>query len=66
MAKGRSRNDAPPELTREAVLRFIADNPGRASKRDIAKAFAVKGDGRVALKDLLADLQAEGLLAGSR
>ena len=66
MARSPSRSAAAPDLTRESVLRFIADNPGRSSKRDIAKAFAIKGDERVALKDLLADLQAEGLLAGGR
>ena len=66
MARSPSRSASAPDLTRESVLRFIADNPGRSSKRDIAKAFAIKGDDRVALKDLLADLQAEGLLAGGR
>ncbi len=66
MARGRPQGETRPELSREAVLRFITDNPGRSSKRDIAKAFQVKGDERVALKDLLADLQAEGVLAGGR
>ncbi|EAU40506.1 putative exoribonuclease ii protein [Fulvimarina pelagi HTCC2506] len=65
MARKQSRTEAP-ELSRDAVLRFIADNPGRSSKRDIAKAFDIKGDRRVALKDLIADLQAEGVLAGTR
>ncbi|RFC66414.1 ribonuclease R [Fulvimarina endophytica] len=62
----RDDRDTGPEFSREAVLRFIADNPGRSSKRDIAKAFGIKGDRRIALKDLLTDLQAEGLLSGSR
>ncbi|KTR08435.1 ribonuclease R [Aureimonas ureilytica] len=53
-------------LSREAVLRFIADNPQRATKRDLAKAFGVKGAARVTLKDIIADLQSEGLLAGTR
>lgn len=53
-------------LSREAVLRFIADNPQRATKRDLAKAFGVKGAARVLLKDIIADLQSEGLLAGGR
>ncbi|WP_062116415.1 ribonuclease R [Aureimonas sp. AU40] len=53
-------------LSREAVLRFIADHPDRATKRDLAKAFGVKGEARVALKDIIADLQADGLLAGGR
>ncbi len=63
--KGGSDRDTPV-LTREAVLRFVAEHPDRAAKRDIAKAFDVKGDDRVLLKDILADLQAEGALAGNR
>jgi ribonuclease R len=48
---------------RQAILRFIADNPDRASKRDIAKAFGLKGDKRIGLKDILRDLEQDGLLA---
>jgi ribonuclease R len=66
MAKRAKPFDISTVLTREAVLRFIADNPQSAGKREIAKAFGVKGDSRLLLKDILADLQAEGLLAGSR
>ncbi|MEF2072408.1 ribonuclease R [Consotaella aegiceratis] len=55
-----------PGLTREEVLRFIAANPSRSSKRDIAKAFGAKGEDRLALKDILADLQAEGVIEGGR
>ncbi|MEH6720872.1 MAG: ribonuclease R [Aurantimonas endophytica] len=66
MARRQPGADARPELTREAVLRFIAENPGHASKRDIAKAFGIKGDDRLFLKNLLSDLQAEGVLAGGR
>lgn len=48
--------------TRDQVLTFIAENPDRASKREIAKAFNLRGDDRIWLKNLLADLQDEGLL----
>lgn len=48
--------------TREQVLSFVAENPDRASKREIAKAFNLRGDDRIWLKDLLSDLQDEGLL----
>ncbi len=48
--------------SREAIAAFIRDNPERATKRDIAKAFAIKGDNRVFLKHLLAELEAEGQL----
>ena len=51
---------------REVLLEFIADNPDRASKREIAKAFGLKGDTRVELKDLLRALEEEGLLKKDR
>ncbi|GKX35850.1 MAG: ribonuclease R [Rhizobiaceae bacterium MnEN-MB40S] len=51
---------------RETVLRFIAENPNRASKRDIAKAFSLKGQDRIDLKLLLKDLENDGLLEKRR
>ncbi|MDP9839731.1 ribonuclease R [Neorhizobium huautlense] len=51
---------------REVLLEFIADNPDRASKREIAKAFGLKGETRVELKDVLRDLESEGLLKKDR
>ena len=48
--------------SREEVLQFIAENPDRSGKRDIAKAFSLKGEARIWLKDLLRDLQDEGQL----
>ncbi len=52
--------------TKEDILKYIAENPDRAGKREIAKAFSLKGDDRVWLKDLLRDLQDEGLLTKER
>ncbi|MCP4318860.1 MAG: ribonuclease R [Hyphomicrobiales bacterium] len=51
---------------RETILRFIAEHPSRSSKRNIAKAFSVRGHDRVELKNLLRDLEDEGLLARRR
>jgi ribonuclease R len=48
--------------TREELVRFIADNPDRAGRRDIAKAFGLKNDDRIWLKDTLRELEEEGLL----
>ncbi len=48
--------------TRDEVLKFIEENPDRAGKRELAKAFNIKGDARVYLKDLLRELGDEGLL----
>ena len=49
--------------TREAILEWIADNPTLTSKRDIAKAFGIKGAQRIDLKRILRELEDEGLLA---
>ncbi|WP_105401043.1 ribonuclease R [Neorhizobium sp. T7_12] len=51
---------------RDVLLEFIAENPDKGSKREIAKAFGLKGDTRVELKDLLRTLEEEGLLKKSR
>ncbi|RWQ69096.1 MAG: ribonuclease R [Mesorhizobium sp.] len=48
------------------MLRYIAENPDRSGKRDIAKAFALRGEDRIWLKDILRDLQDEGLLTKER
>ncbi|CAH2404939.1 ribonuclease R [Mesorhizobium escarrei] len=52
--------------SRDEILRYIAENPDRSGKRDIAKAFALRGDDRIWLKDVLHDLQDEGLLTKER
>lgn len=52
--------------SRDEILRYIAENPDRAGKRDIAKAFALRGEDRIWLKDVLRDLQDEGLLTKER
>ena len=49
--------------TREAILRFISENPAAIGKRQIARAFGIKGAGRIELKALLADMADEGQLA---
>ena len=51
---------------RQDILDFIAQNPGKTGKRDIAKAFNVKGSDRIYLKQLLREMTAEGLIEGNR
>ena len=48
--------------TKDQILAWISDNPGHASKRDIAKAFGIKGAARIDLKRVLKELEAEGHL----
>ena len=52
--------------SREVLLRFIAENPQQASKREIAKAFGLKGEARVELKALLRSLEEDGLVEKKR
>ncbi len=66
----RATKDAPVSKgalpDREVLLRFIADHPQKAYKREIAKAFGLKGEARVELKDLLRSLEEDGLVEKKR
>ncbi|MEP0520369.1 MAG: ribonuclease R [Hyphomicrobiales bacterium] len=65
MVKKRSKDfDRLP--SKDDVLRFIADNPGNAGKREIAKAFGVKGADRIGLKRLLREMADEGTVQRRR
>ncbi len=48
--------------TKEQILEWISENPTETSKRDIAKAFGIKGAARIDLKRILRELEAEGHL----
>ncbi|MCB1329359.1 MAG: ribonuclease R, partial [Maritimibacter sp.] len=49
--------------SKDEILAWISDNPTLTSKRDIAKAFGIKGADRIELKRILRELEAEGHLA---
>ena len=44
------------------ILSWISDHPTKAAKRDIAKAFGIKGAQRIDLKRVLKELETEGRL----
>ena len=48
------------------ILQWISDNPTQTAKRDIAKAFGIKGAARIDLKRVLKEMEEEGLLAKRR
>jgi ribonuclease R len=48
--------------SRDEILKFVKENPDQSGKREIARAFNLKGADRVWLKDLLHELQDEGTL----
>lgn len=65
--KGARRNKAVGKLpSKQDILDFLATATGEAGKREIARAFGVKGSDRIALKALLRDMADDGLIAGSR
>tara|TARA_B100001939_G_scaffold299880_1_gene275541 strand:+ start:44630 stop:46879 length:2250 start_codon:yes stop_codon:yes gene_type:complete len=48
--------------TKDDILDFLKQSPGKVSKREIAKAFHIRGDDRIRLKKLLKEMTEEGLL----
>ena len=44
--------------SQDALLAWLRDNPGQTAKRDIARAFGLKGAAKVELKRLLAEMSA--------
>ncbi len=52
--------------SKQAILDYVRSAGTKAGKREIARAFSLKGGDRVALKSLLAEMAEEGLLQGNR
>lgn len=52
--------------TKKEVLDWVRENPGQTSKRDVARAFGLKGADKVELKAILRELEAEGELRRDR
>ncbi len=48
--------------TKDEILQWISDNPTLTAKRDIVKAFGIKGAARIDLKRMLKELEDEGHL----
>ena len=51
-----------PIPTKDQIRQWIAENPGLQAKRDIAKAFGIRGDAKIDLKRLLKEMEDEGAL----
>jgi ribonuclease R len=66
-AKGAPRRKTAGKLpSKQEILDFLAAASSEAGKREISRAFGVKGGDRIALKELLREMTADGLIAGSR
>lgn len=52
--------------TKADILQWISDNPTQTSKRDISRAFGIKGAAKIDLKRMLKELEEEGHLTKRR
>ncbi|WP_072372063.1 ribonuclease R [Hyphomicrobium sp. NDB2Meth4] len=51
---------------RDEILEFIKTSPGKVGKREIARAFGIRGPERMDFNRLLASMSEEGILSGDR
>ncbi|MFL6737227.1 MAG: RNB domain-containing ribonuclease, partial [Sphingomonas sp.] len=61
-----ARKRSPDLPSRKQILDFIATSDQPAGKREIARAFGLRGDAKIALKRLLNDMADEGLIETGR
>jgi ribonuclease R len=59
----KKREQAAGLPSREQILQFVAGTAGPVGKREIARAFNVKGADRIPLKQMLKEMAEEGLLS---
>ena len=64
MPRKQKGKPAPP-IDKARVLEALAARPG-ATKRDLSRLLNIKGSDRIALKRILKELEADGLLEGNR
>jgi ribonuclease R len=58
----KAKSPLPDLPTADQLIDFIKNTPGKVGKREIARAFSIKGSDRIALKRLLKTLEEEGKL----
>jgi ribonuclease R len=51
-----------PLPSKEDILKFVEGFSGKVGKREVARAFHIRGDDRIHLKQLLKEMEAQGLL----
>ncbi|MEG6509751.1 ribonuclease R [Methyloligella sp. 2.7D] len=65
-SKSRSDQKTRALPSKQDVLDFIQSSDEKVGKREIARAFGIKGADRIPLKALLREMTDEGLIAGSK
>lgn len=66
MGKKTNQPSDRPMPTKDEILNFVQDSQGKVGKREIARAFHIKGGQRIALKRILKEMTEEGLIEGNR
>lgn len=61
-----SKSRTPVTPSKEDVLKYIRESPTAVGKREIARAFGLRGDDKAVLKDILRELRDEGILDRGR
>ncbi len=65
--KPRRAKGGPPQLPgKDDILEFIKSAPAKVGKREIARAFGIRGEERLDLNRMLAGMRGEGTLTGNR
>jgi len=59
----RSDKSGPPFPTKEEILAFIEESPTKVGRREVARAFHIRGKDRYRLKDLFRELAREGKIS---
>ncbi len=54
-----------PLPTMDDIVSFLNDNAGRVGKKEIARAFHIRGDDRIKLKEMLSDMKRSGKIEKS-
>lgn len=52
--------------SKDEILKFIQSQPKKVGKRDIARAFKIKGNSKIGLKRMLREMADEGMIASGR
>jgi ribonuclease R len=63
---GGAQSARPTKPTKEDILSFIKSSTESIGRREIARAFGIKGADRIELKRILKELAADGLIADTR
>ncbi|MBP5856908.1 ribonuclease R [Marivibrio halodurans] len=66
MASGTNQDDETPLPSKQQIIRFIEESETPVGKREIARAFNIKGARRADLRELLKEIESEGRIDRGR